>query len=69
VRGAGVFELVTSPLLSPAGAGSEVELKLTGPPTTDTGGDQTDDVTPMAGCRFLDHLDEVVIDEIRVNGA
>lgn len=45
------FELVTSSLFSPPRAGTEIELMLARPPTTDTDSDEIDDLASMARCR------------------
>jgi len=53
VRGGGVFELATSALLSPAGAGCEVELMFAGAPAAGANSDEVHDLVSLTRSGLL----------------
>lgn len=61
MRDAGVLKLVTSPVLSPAGAGSEIELMFGRAPATGADGYEVHDLVPVTRSGLLYDVHPVML--------
>jgi hypothetical protein len=68
VGDASILQLVASPLLSPRCTGTEVELVLARAPATGADSDEIGDLVAMAWSGFLNHVHEVTVGGIWING-